>query len=197
MPSYLPSDGDPITSASHYYWVASAEERALGLPNSSTLDGSVGFSSHVSWSFTSNVGPGQYDFISIAEHEIAEVMGRIALLGATIPDNGINYTNSYTPMDLFRYYVGPNGVQRSLVGGQDAYFSFDGGVSSNGNASNPSFTYFNSSAGGDWGDWQSSGAHTAGKDAYNAFASSATQYSLTPVDQTVMNVLGFHPSTMV
>jgi hypothetical protein len=192
MSSYLPSS-DPITSSSHYYWVASAEERALGLPNSSSLDGSVGFSSHASWNFTSTPGSGQYDFISIAEHEISETMGRIALLGATISDHGVNYANSYTPMDLFRY----NGTQRSLVGGQDAYFSYDGGISSNGSASNPSFTYFNSTAGGDWGDWQSTGAHTAGNDAYNAFASSATQYSLTPVDQTLMNVLGFHPQPTV
>ena len=97
-------------------------------------------------------------------------------------------------MDLFRYSAQG---QPSLIGGLDAYFSFDGGASSNGSTSSPSFTYFNSTAGGDWGDWQSSGGHTAGNDAYNAFASSGTQYSLTPIDQTVMNVLGFHPQTMV
>jgi hypothetical protein len=187
--SLLPSTGDPI-GGTHSYWVASAEEKALGLiGNSSSVDGAVGFSSSVSWNFTSSVAAG-YDFIGVAEHEISETMGRIALLGATISDGGTNYANGYTPMDLFRYSAAGT---RSLVGGQSAYFSFDGGKSSNGSSSSPSFTYFNSTAGGDWGDWQSSGIHNVANDAYDAFSSSGVQYAASPIDKTLMNVLGYGP----
>src|SRR5262249_20657355 len=149
------------------------------------------FSSSVSWNFSTGTGSG-YDFISVAEHEISEAMGRIALLGETISDSGTIYQNGFSPMDLFRYSA-PN--QLSLVGGQTAYFSPNGGSSSGSQPNNltgSSFSYFNSTAGGDWGDWQSSGATSAGKDAYVAFASSGTQYALSNVDQTLMAALGYH-----
>ena len=157
MSAYLPSTGDPITVANHSYWVASAEEKALGIPTTSTLDGAVGFSSRVTWDFTggSTTPKGQYDFVSVSEHEISETMGRIALLGTSVSDNGVIYPEAFSPLDLFRY--SQPGV-RSLVGGQTAYFSPDGSTSS------PT-TYFNSTAGGDWGDWQSSGVNSAGNDA--------------------------------
>ena len=166
MSSYLPLT-DPITGT-HSYWVASAEEKALGLiTNNNSADASVGFSSHVAWNFTPFASTG-YDFISVAEHEISEAMGRISLTGATVSDNGVNFQNSYSPLDLFRYSA--PGV-RSLVGGQTAYFSPDGGNTSGAtNLVGASKTYFNSTAGGDWGDWQSSGANSAGNDAYSAFS---------------------------
>lgn len=189
MASVLPGS-DPIAASPHHYWVASAEEKALGLISDNTLvDGSLGFSSKIKWNFTTSApASGQYDFISVAEHEISETMGRIALLGATISDNGVNYIGGYTPMDLLRFSAAGT---RSLTGGQSAYFSFDNGVSSSGNSSSPGLTYFNSTAGGDWGDWQSSGALSAGNDAYDAFASSGVQYHPSSVDQTVMHVLGY------
>jgi hypothetical protein len=80
---------------------------------------------------------------------------------------------------------------RSLTGGADAYFSYDGGTSSGAtDLAGHSRTYFNSTAGGDWGDWQSSGAHTAGNDAYDAFANPGS-YSSSPVDLVVMRALGY------
>jgi hypothetical protein len=187
MPASLPA-GDPI-SGTHFYWVASAEEKALGLTGAtgSGLDGAVGFSSGVSWNFGGGSG---YDFASVAEHEISETMGRIALLGATISGGGVNYANGYTPMDLFRYSgfnATTNTGTRSLVGGQAAYFSTDNGQT-------PTL-YFNTQAGGDWGDWQSSGTHSAGNDAYNAFASSGVLYAPSATDKTLMNVLGYGSPT--
>jgi hypothetical protein len=196
MSGYLPQT-DPIATSPHSHWVASAEEKALGLiPNDTGVDGSVGFSSRVTWDFTTAPpAKGAYDFISVAEHEISETMGRIALVGGSISDNGTIYQGGYSPFDLFRYSA--PGL-RSLVGGQPAYFSPDGGVSSGGtNPTGASLTYFNSTAGGDWGDWQSSGANTAGTDAYNAFASTGVQYAASAVDVTAMHVLGYVPTVPV
>lgn len=178
---YLPS-GDPI-SGSHYYWVSTAQEKALGLVGDNTsVDGSVGFGSSFSWDFspTTPPGSGQYDFIGVAEHEITEVMGRIALLGGTVG----GAANSYSSFDLFRF-SGPD--TRSLQAGSTAYFSFDGGKTSSGNGSSPSLTYFNTQAGGDYGDWASS----AGNDAYDAYAGTGVAYTLSSVDQLVMDALGY------
>ena len=196
MNTYLVANNDsPLPSTNpepnNTLWVAGAEEKALGLiPNNTSLDSSVGFSSRVSWNFTTSTTIG-YDFISIAEHEISEAMGRLSLIGATISDNGTLYTNGLSPMDLFRYSAPGT---RSVTSGQAAYFSPNGGASSGpvDNLTGSSLTYFNSTAGGDPGDWQSSGATSAGRDAYSAFASSGVQYAVSNVDQTLMNVLGFH-----
>lgn len=191
LSSYLPTS-DPIV-ASHYYWVASAEEKALGITgNNTSLDGSVGFGSRVAWNYTATTGSG-YDFISVAEHEISETMGRIALVGGTISDSGTNYANSYTPFDLMRYSA-PGTL--SLVGGKTAYFSYDFGKSSNGNSTSSTYTYFNTTLGGDPGDWNSTG-NTPANDAYNAFASSGVLYQTTAVDKNLMNVLGYGPAPAV
>src|SRR6476620_3172535 len=63
-------------------YMPQAEAKALGLAGGTTLDGYVGFSNSVSWSFTPNVTPppGAYDFIGVFEHEITEVMGRVSLV---------------------------------------------------------------------------------------------------------------------
>jgi hypothetical protein len=52
--------------------------------------------------------------------------------------------------------------------------------------------YFNATAGGDWGDWSSSGLTSAGNDAYDAFAAAGKQYSISPTDTSLMNMLGYH-----
>ncbi len=171
-------DGSPISGGN--FWVATAEEKALGLlpAHGTSIDGYVGFSSRVSWDFTPTGAPTsrQYDFISIAEHEISEAMGRIALLGESIA----GVPNGYSTLDLFRYSAADT---RSLVGGQTAYASYDSG--------HTNLDYFNATAGGDWGDWSSSGPTSAGNDAYDAFAAAGTQYSIHPTDTSLMNALGY------
>ncbi len=189
MGSYLPASGDPV-SAPHTYWVPSAEEKALGLvANNTNLDGAVGFSSKTNWNYTSTTGSGQYDFVSTAEHEISEVMGRIGLGGGTVSDNGTSVPNSYSPFDLFRYSA-PG--QSAPAASSTAYFSFDNGTSSGANnlVGSPK-TYFNTTAGGDISDWASS----AGADAYNAFSGTGAAHTST-VDKLVMDVLGYGTPTV-
>jgi hypothetical protein len=83
-------------------WMATAEEKALGLPiaNAPPVDGYVGFSSVYPFSYGINAQPGagQYYFVGVVEHEITEVMGRDSWLG-----DGLGGTTSYGVMDLFRY----------------------------------------------------------------------------------------------
>src|SRR5262249_29247827 len=108
-----------------------------------------------------------YDFIGIAEHEISEVMGRMALVGSS---------NAYSALDLFRY---AGSSTRQLVAGQPAYFSIDGGRTNLNN--------FNTVSGADWGDW----APSAGNDSYDAFTSPGVVNSVTASDLNVMDVIGW------
>jgi hypothetical protein len=185
LPNPVTSPNGPIGGSPHY-WVSSADAKALNLPlptGASSVDGWVGFGSRYSWWFgpgTGTQGSNQYDFVSVAEHEISEVMGRISLLGASINDGGTIVTNSYENMDLFRY---SSAGTRSLVGGQTAYLSFDSG--------NTHLLNFNTTSGGDWGDWQSSGTNSAGNDVYDAFSSSGHVDLVSAVDNREMNVLGY------
>jgi len=155
------------------YYVTLAEATALGLvTGTTTLDGSVGFSSSLALSYNTtnsgNVSSGQYDLYGVVAHELSEVMGRISLL---------NFSNAYSAMDLFRYTA--NGVLATTAS-QNGYFSDNGGATS----LNP----FNSNATGDLGDLSSS----AGNNAFDAFASSGEINSITSNDLTMMNVLGYN-----
>lgn len=180
LPNPSTSPNGPIANAN--YWVSNANAKALNLPGTATTtpDGWVGFGK-VSWYFGSGTqSSGQYDFISVAEHEISEVMGRIALLGSSVNTGTSIVTNSYENLDLFRY---SSAGTLSTTGGPSAYLSFDGG--------NTALNYFNTTAGGDWGDWQSSGINSAGNDAYDAFSSSGTPYQVSAMDGRELNVLGY------
>ncbi|HVC56405.1 MAG TPA: NF038122 family metalloprotease [Stellaceae bacterium] len=169
----------PISGAN--YLIPAAEAKALGfhLIGKTSLDGAVGFGTLGTgdWNFDSTTTTSQYDFISVADHEISEVMGRVALLGANV----LATTNAYSALDLFRY--DPNTGARSLVGGQPAYLSFDGGTT---NLQN-----FNTASPGDYGDWAgTSSAGTPTNDAYNAYASTGP-LSVSSVDTSELNVLGY------
>jgi hypothetical protein len=164
LPGTSPTGGDVFA-------VATSEAKALGLlsANDTALDGDIGFNSNLPYTFNPNdrAVPGEYDLIGVAEHEITEVMGRIA---------GLDQDGFYAPQDLFRY-ASP-GV-RELVAGQPAYFSPDGGVTDLNN--------FNSNLGGDQGDW----AGSAGDDSYDAFSDSGVANLVSIADLREMNVLGY------
>lgn len=151
------------------FLMANADAKALGLlvGNATGIDGAVGFSSTVAYTFDpeQRSAAGKYDFIGLAEHEVSEVMGRYGM-----PQNGV-----YTPLDLFRY-SSPSVLD--LVPQNGAYFSIDGGQTA--------INFFNGPGGGDLGDWVG-----LTPDSYNAFVPTGTELRVSPGDITAMDAIGY------
>src|SRR5262249_11361325 len=123
------------------FFISSTEAKSFGLisPTSTGIDGYVGFGTLAgtgySWNFSSSATTGQgsgtgllqFDFQGVAQHEIAEVMGRISMEGHTT----FNGVATYTPLDLFNFDSAGHLV---LSGGSNAssqvssYFSTDNGA---------------------------------------------------------------------
>ena len=168
----LPSS-DPTNGGQ--YWVATAEEKALGLLGaSSALDGYVGFSSTANtfdYNTSDGVTAAQYDFFAVVAHEFSEVMGRQIMVG----ENFYGAT-SYEPLDLF-HYSAPG--TRDFVGTQVGYFSINGGTTNLNN--------FNINPGGDFGDW----AASAGNDSFSAFGNPGAVEPVTSADLQLMDVIGW------
>jgi Ca2+-binding RTX toxin-like protein len=160
-------------TARSLFHVTDAEARALGLAgDGAALDGSIGISAVSNFTFDPNNRsvPGQYDAISVIEHELTEVMGRRSQLG--LPT--FFRQSPYAPLDMFRY-AAPG--QRLLTTGS-GYFSTDGVTMQ---------TQFNDPANGvDGGDW----AFSVSGDAFGAgYLGQAGQFTAT--DLAVMAAIGY------
>ena len=159
------------------YVIPSASAKALGVIGASNaaLDGSIGFAgdSVTGYTYTgSAVAPDTYDFVAVAEHEIAEVLGRISGLGSATP-------SWRTPLDLFRYSApGELGFAYDSA----AYLSADGGLTDLAD-------YNYSSVGGDRGDWLTT-AMT--RDSQDAFISTGEHAALTAADLVALDLIGWH-----
>jgi hypothetical protein len=167
------------------------EAKALGLlPADNThIDGWVGFDSTANWSYSSTAtpGPNQYYLIGTIEHEITEVMGRVANEGIVgehaVPD-------AWGVMDLFRFSA--PGV-RQLASGplhSTGYFSIDNGNTVLG-------TWNNFTSTGDLGDWNKNGNEhggPSGSDSFDDFSNSGVLNQVTNTDLTLMHVLGWEAS---
>ena len=160
------------------WWIPTAEAKALNgflgtATNDPTEDGSVTFASTVSFTFdaTNRAVPGKYDFISVAEHEISEVLGR----GYSLNVGG----DGYQPYDLFRF---TNSGARSVnVNDTNVYFSVNNGVTA--------LKYFYTNANfGDVQDWQKSNP----ADSYDAFLTIGQEGLLSSADLTGLDILGYN-----
>jgi hypothetical protein len=167
----LPAN-DP-TGGGHFY-LTTANAKALGLYAGSGMDGYVGFSSTVAMDYDASNGvtAGSFDFFGVVAHEFSEVMGREMLTGETFGST----PKSYSALDLFHYASA--GV-RTFSGGTTGYFSINGGVTH--------LQSFNTSAGGDYGDWSS----TTVADAYNAWVRSGVVNKITAGDVSALDVIGW------
>jgi autotransporter-associated beta strand protein len=166
---------DPTGGSSFAFPTAEAKTLGLLAANGNSTDGIFKFGDGYNYSFDpNNVGSQQIDFNGVASHELTEIMGRIAGLGA---DFG-NGAADYLPFDLMRFTA--PGV-RSVSTGNGAYFSVDNGITDLKN--------FNNSIpnGGDPQDWAS-----GTNDSFNAFTSSGVKNPVTAVDYEAMDVLGYN-----
>lgn len=151
------------------------EEKALGLlpGDRPDNDGQIVFGTEYPDTYdpAHRAVPGEADFIGVAEHEISEVMGRVA---------DVNLAGFYEPLDLMRFSApGQRSLDASAPG---AYFSIDDGV-----------TKLNT-----FSSWDGSGADLADwvgplPDAFNAFVGTGVVNDLSPADLTEMDVLGYDP----
>jgi hypothetical protein len=170
----LPASALAANSTS--FFVASAEEKALGFTSSYSVDGYIGLAQGSTLAFSGTIGARQYDAVGVAAHEISEVMGRIGMEGSAA--NG----GHYTPLDLFRYSAATNQPAPSL--GAGTYFSTTLGVGA------PLNSYNNPTNGGDSADWATTSANT---DAYNAFGAPGVTTQVTATDLLEVAVLGYKP----
>ncbi len=130
------------------------------------------------FSVTNRAVGGAYDFVSVAEHEVSEIMGRIPSLGTNFFGQA-----DYLPFDLFRW-TGP--AARNLSDAAGVYFSIDSGTT---NLKNFNFA---NGGGSDPQDW------AAGtNDAYNAVGNTGVMGLLSPVDVIANDVIGYNLANLV
>jgi hypothetical protein len=171
LPTTNPTGGGEI-------YIASAEEKALGLesPTDSDTDGWVGLDSSTNFTFDPNnrAVSGEVDAIGVLEHEMTEVLGRISILGQQ-QDGG---TDVFGPLDLFRYTNPGTLAPASNVG----FFSIDGQNFLN--------QFDNPTNGGDSGDWTIDNHG----DSFDAFVDTGQVEPVTATDVTVMEAIGYQPA---
>lgn len=166
----LPST-DPTPGGNSVWALTVGQEKALGVSASAPYDDYVTLNSSVPWTFDPGnraVG-GEYDAIGAIEHEISE--GGFGRVG------DLNLDGFYTPLDLFRY--SSSGV-RDFSPSTNDYFSVDG---------THLLQEFNNHNhfGGDVADWYPTIQGDSFGDGY-----AGVEGAVTPVDMTVLDVLGWN-----
>jgi hypothetical protein len=178
------SPGNPVVPGNGVA-VTSALAAALGLPagfgmkadeSFCTTPGSAGcYNGVITLSNAANTfyyrsgaqAGGTFDFFTVAEHEIDEILGTPSCLTTLSGSPAISAgcTNGGTgvgAVDLFRYASAGTRSYLSTANGSTAYFSIDGGATNIAG-------YNNSPNGADYGDWNSSSLRVQ-----NAFGTSST-----------------------
>ena len=171
---------DPVTGSANID-ITWAQAAAVGLSAPVGTNGTVSLNlALMNWDRVT-INPGKVDLQAVASHEINEVLGTAS---------GIGFPPNITPIDLFRYTLA--GARTHTTTGDDAYFSIDGTTQ---------LTRFNQTAGGDYGDLWSIGAHTP--QVQDAFGTAGATPNL-GVEIVMLDVVGYNlvsavpePSSMV
>ena len=166
---------DPTGGAGNW-WVTTAEARALGLPDSTAVDGTTTFGAGNPFTFSGPIAAGTYDFQGIAAHEISEVLGRLGISGGTIGSTA----NSYSLIDLFSY---TGAGARGLTPGAGENFSIDNGTTLLKLYNNPNVNHLDSR------DWA-----PGTNDSLNQFSDSGVINPVSDVDLREMDVIGYDRS---
>ncbi|MGA2233734.1 MAG: NF038122 family metalloprotease, partial [Tepidisphaeraceae bacterium] len=174
---------DPTGKGSDWY-VPGAEGKALGVvaANSLGVDATIifGFTSSDPYVYDpyDRAASETVDFIGVAEHEIAHGLGRDALLG----QRDSNRADSYTPLDLYRF---KSAGTLGLTSTNGVYYSINKGATN--------LKAFASSS--DTSDWNGTSSGSYIPDSFNAISDASIANTLTPVDITEMDGLGFNPNS--
>ncbi len=188
------SANNPVTGTS-IIRVKTANLRALGITGLNSglpggVDGIIGLHTSQMNLSRASIDPGKYDLLSVAEHEIDEILGLASSLDSSAGDP--------LPEDLFRYTSA--GSRTFTASGDNAYFSIDG---------TNLLARFNQSPSGDRGDWWTAGAHAPQvQDAFitpgatpnpkvELIALDAIGYDLLPAPQPVITALGLSGTNLV
>jgi hypothetical protein len=128
--------------------VRTANLKAIGLTGYVSelpggVDGVVTLNTSIMNLTRASINPSKYDLLSVAEHEMDEVLGLGSYLGSNVNED------DPFPQDLFRYTSG--GARTFTTSGDNAWFSLDG---------TNLLVQFNQQSDGDYGDWWSNGPHT-------------------------------------
>jgi hypothetical protein len=150
--------------------------RAIGInqsPSGGQSDSTISLNMSIINIDRISINPSKYDLMAVVSHEIDEVLGTSSgLLGGTV-----------TPPDLFRY--NSSGVRNFTTSGDDAWVSFDGGLTR-------PVRYNQNPAGqpsGDFGDWWSYNVpHTPR--VQDAFGTAGATPNL-GVELTLLDVIGW------
>jgi hypothetical protein len=141
-----PGPNNPVTGDANIN-VHVANLEALGLAGyygiTSGIDGNVLLNTSIMNLSRTNIDPSKFDLLSVAEHEMDEVLALESDL------NNLANSDDPCPQDLFRYTSA--GARTFTTNGDDAYFSLDG---------TNLLVQFNQQSDGDYGDWWSTGPHT-------------------------------------
>lgn len=175
--------------------VTNADLSALGYTGTLTglgSDGSIGggnyagvisFNSNLPLVFNGAVGSQQFDAVSLAQHEINEILG---VGGAGSSLNGVAYNNTIRPLDMYRY-AAPRTPSLTTSPSAYAYFSFDGGSTN--------LAAFNQSPQGDYGDWASANQCLAQVGAAFACAGQSVRMSVDAVESVTLEAVGYNLAT--
>jgi hypothetical protein len=143
--AFLPAGPSNPVNGGYNINVHTANLKALGMTGYGSgypggIDGYVLLNTSIMNLSRTSINPSKYDLLSVAEHEMDEVLA----LESELPN-----TNEPCPQDLFRYTSA--GARTFTTSGDDAYFSLDG---------INLLVQFNQQSDGDYGDWWSKGSHT-------------------------------------
>lgn len=173
--SHLPtSSNNPVLGSGESMSMTTANARAIGLTadprkfvDGAFYDGIVYI----------NTSAGSFDYVSVVEHEINEVLG----LGSAMGAGTTALPNVTMPEDLYRYNA--NGTRSfSLSSSELAYFSVDGTVTS-------TSPQFNQDGTGDYGDWCSASPSNCTSFGYYVQNAYATRSRTIPYGTPEINAL--------
>ena len=166
--SLLPDSSTNPVNGSSALGIKTANLRAVGLAASASPDGTISINTML----TSPGSPGtsgQYDMISVLQHEIDEVLGT----GSVLPSSGAPF-----PADLFRYN-GSGARSFAVSPSAPAFLSLDG--------TTRIVQFNNVNNGGDAGDWISN----APAQVQDAFATAGSHPRLGTSEIVNLDVVGY------